>query len=162
MGHVKDLGLNPDDDGVRVYATKAAQPYHVDDTDLVSLLCLKTAKSGGRSGWASSITIYNKLLQKRPDLVEVRDQRLIMPTRDLDSPPSFFSLLQELMKPFPHDRKNEENPGEKPYYLFPVFSFYKGYLTTWYNPRMTKEAQRFPDAPRLTPKMLEVRIHTDG
>ena len=74
VGHVKDLGLNPDDDNVRVYATHAAQPYHVDDTDLVSLLCLKTAKSGGRSGWASSITIYNRLLETRPDLVEVSEQ----------------------------------------------------------------------------------------
>ena len=72
MGHVKDLGLNPDDDNVRVYATQAAQPYHVDDTDLVSLLCLKRARSGGLSAWASSITIYNSLLEKRPDLVEVR------------------------------------------------------------------------------------------
>ena len=49
--------------------------------------------------------------------------------------------MQELYNPFAHDRKNEENPGESPFYLFPVFSFYGGYLTTWYNPRMTKEAQ---------------------
>ena len=72
VGHVKDLGLDPDDDSVRVYATHIAQPWHVDDSELVALLCLKTAKVGGRSGWASSAAVYNRLLEARPDLVEVR------------------------------------------------------------------------------------------
>ncbi|EFN55524.1 hypothetical protein CHLNCDRAFT_23227 [Chlorella variabilis] len=117
LGHVKDLGLDPDDDDVRVYATHAAQPWHVDDTELVALLCLKTARSGGRSGWVSSASVYNRLLEARPDLAE------------------------ELMKPFAFDRKNEEDPGDVPYWLLPVFSFYKGHFACFYNPRMMKEAQ---------------------
>lgn len=131
VGHVKDLGLDPDDDNVRVYATRIAQPWHVDDSELVALLCLKTAKVGGRSGWASSAAVYNRLLEARPDLVE------------------------ELLKPYAFDRKNEEDPGEVPYWLLPVFSFHRGHFACFYNPRMIKEAQRHAGAPRLTPKMLE-------
>lgn len=44
----------------------------MDDTELVALLCLKTARSGGRSGWVSSASVYNRLLEARPDLAEVR------------------------------------------------------------------------------------------
>lgn len=34
------------------------------------LLCLKTAKSGGKSELASSITIYNELLKRDPKIIQ--------------------------------------------------------------------------------------------
>lgn len=65
--------LAPSDvkDTTRIYMTRKAQPWHVDSADFVTLLFLKTAKSGGLSGWASSITVYNEILKTRPDLVPV-------------------------------------------------------------------------------------------
>lgn len=36
----------------------------------IGLLCLKTAKSGGKSELASSITIYNELLKRDPKIIE--------------------------------------------------------------------------------------------
>ncbi|PRW39338.1 taurine catabolism dioxygenase [Chlorella sorokiniana] len=113
VGHVKDL------------------PWHVDDADLVGLLCLKRAKEGGLSRWASSISIYNRLLEARPDLVE------------------------ELAQTYHFDKKGEVGPGEKPYLELPVLSVYKGHLTFFYNDKYIKEAQRFPEVPRLTAKQLE-------
>ncbi|GAB4818759.1 hypothetical protein N2152v2_005805 [Parachlorella kessleri] len=139
VGHVKNLDDDVNADDVRVYTTNAAQastveaiaPWHVDDADLVGLLCLKTAKQGGLSGWASSISIYNKLLETRPDLV------------------------QELAKIYAFDKKGELAPGTKPFLTVPVLSFYKGRLTFFYNDKYIKDAQKFPDVPRLTEKQLE-------
>jgi hypothetical protein len=39
------------------------------------LLCLKTAKSGGKSSLASSVTIHNELLKRDPHIIKtlVRD-----------------------------------------------------------------------------------------
>jgi len=39
--------------------------------DIVTLLCLKNAKEGGHSSWASSITVYNEILKRRPDLAQL-------------------------------------------------------------------------------------------
>ena len=49
--------------------------------------------------------------------------------------------LQELAKLYTCDRKGEEDPGDLPYWEFPVLSWHKGYLTFFYNPRMIREAQ---------------------
>lgn len=85
----------------RVYATHGAQPYHTDSSDLVALLCLKPAKVGGYSTWASSYSIYNALLQTQPELVE--------------------ALAEEWYL----DRKDEIPEGEGPWFKLPVFSWYK-------------------------------------
>lgn len=85
----------------RVYATHGAQPYHTDSSDLVALLCLKPAKVGGYSTWASSYSIYNALLQTQPELVE--------------------ALAEEWYL----DRKDEIPDGQGPWFKLPVFSWHK-------------------------------------
>ena len=42
--------------------------YHSDSSDIVSLLCLRTAKEGGASSLISGATLYNEALRRRPDL----------------------------------------------------------------------------------------------
>jgi Taurine catabolism dioxygenase TauD, TfdA family len=42
-----------------------------------------------------------------------------------------------------------------PYLLIPVFSFYKEFLTPFYQRQYIDSAQRFVDAPRLTPSHVE-------
>src|ERR1700752_3179322 len=70
LGHVRDLGLNAaSDPTARVYQTRERQTYHTDSCDIVGLLCLKTAKSGGASALVSSMTVYNEMLKRRPDLL---------------------------------------------------------------------------------------------
>lgn len=66
-----------------------------------ALLCLKPAKEGGYSTWASSYSIYNAMLEKHPELAEVM-------TRD-----------------YYVDRKDEIPEGEGPWYKLPVFNFHK-------------------------------------
>ena len=71
LGHVKDLGGDYADPNTRGYMTRAEMLFHADACDYVGLLCLHGAKSGGESRVASSVTVYNRILERRPDLAKV-------------------------------------------------------------------------------------------
>lgn len=131
LGHVQDLGLDAQDPGVRIYQTNARQTFHTDSCDMVGLLCLKTARSGGLSALVSSTTIFNEMRRRRPD------------------------LLTLLFEPVATDRRGEVPEGGKPYYEIPVFNWHEGYLTAIYQRQYIDSAQRFPGAPRLTPALVE-------
>lgn len=131
LGHVQDLGLDVNDPNVRIYQTHERQTYHTDSCDIVGLLCLKTARSGGLSALVSSTTIFNEMRRRRPD------------------------LLQLLMEPIATDRRGEVPEGQKPYFEIPVFNWHKGLLTAIYQRQYIDSAQRFADAPRLTPAHIE-------
>ena len=66
LGHVRDDGSDPDDPTVRRYRTRLAQPFHVDGSDVVGLLCLQPARSGGLSQIVSSVTVYEELANGVP------------------------------------------------------------------------------------------------
>lgn len=127
LGHVRDLGLSSDDPNVRVYQTHERQTFHTDSADVVGLLCLRTARSGGASALVSARAIYNEMRRRRPD------------------------LLRLLLEPIAHDRRGEVPEGKLPYFLIPVFNWHSGQLTVLYQRQYIDSAQRFPDAPRLTP-----------
>ncbi len=131
LGHVRDLGLDVHDPNVRIYQTSERQTYHTDSCDIVSLLCLKTARSGGLSALVSSSTIFNEMRRRRPDLLEL------------------------LFQPIATDRRGEVPEGQKPYFEIPVFNWHQGFLTAIYQRQYIDSAQRFPDAPRLTPRHIE-------
>ena len=128
LGHVRDLGLDVRNANVRYYQTTRQLEYHTDSCDVVGLLCLKAAKRGGESRIVSSVTLFNEILRRRPD------------------------LLPELFHPFPTDRRGEVPRGMKPWFEVPVFNWYAGHLTTMYVGQYIRSAQTsFPDARRLTP-----------
>jgi hypothetical protein len=68
---VTDTGADPDDPSTRLYRTRAEQDFHTDGADVIGLLCLRGAKSGGESRIVSSITVYNEIARRRPDLARV-------------------------------------------------------------------------------------------
>jgi len=131
LGHVQDLGLDVSDPNVRIYQTHERQTYHTDSCDIVGLLCLKTAKSGGLSALVSSTTIFNEMRRQRPD------------------------LLKLLFQPIATDRRGEVPEGQKPYFEIPVFNWHKGFLTAIYQRQYVDSAQRFADAPRISPQLKE-------
>jgi hypothetical protein len=131
LGHVQDLGLDAADPNVRIYQTNARQTFHTDSCDIVALLCLKTAQSGGLSALVSSTTIFNEMRRRRPD------------------------LLKLLFEPIATDRRGEVPVGGKPFFEIPVFTWHQGQLTAIYQRQYIDSAQRFPDAPRLTPQHVE-------
>lgn len=126
LGHVIDLGRDQHDTSARIYQTTARQTYHVDTCDIVSLLCLQKAKSGGLSSLVSAVTIYNEMSKRRPDLAAV------------------------LFEYFDADRRDEIPPGRNPYYSAPIFNWHDGLLTTQMVRRYIESARRFPDLQPLT------------
>ncbi|HWT98576.1 MAG TPA: TauD/TfdA family dioxygenase [Terriglobales bacterium] len=131
LGHVQDLGLDATDPTVRIYQTNQRQTFHTDSCDIVGLLCLKTARSGGLSALVSSVTIFNEMRRRRPDLAKL------------------------LFEPIATDRRGEVPAGEKPYFDIPVFNWHRGLLTAIYQRQYIDSAQRFPDAPRLTAQQVD-------
>ncbi len=127
LGHVRDLGRDAvNDPSARIYQTAERQTFHTDSCDIVALLCLKTAKSGGASALVSSMTIYNEMLKRRPDLVPL------------------------LFEPMYTDRRGEVPDGEKPWHEIPVFNWYEGELSALYARRYIESARRFPEVAELT------------
>jgi hypothetical protein len=131
LGHVRDERAARTSPAVRLYRTRQRQDFHTDGADLVGLLCLRRARSGGESKIASSHAVYNEMLRRRPDLVE------------------------ELYQPLPWDRNDEQSSGEPPYYLLPVFSDVDGAPRVFYIGWYITDAQRHAGAPRLTDTQRE-------
>jgi hypothetical protein len=132
LGHVRDTGDAPSDPAVRLYKTRVQLGFHTDGADIIGLLCLRPAKSGGTSRIASSVAIYNEILRRRPDLVPA------------------------LYEPFPFDRNGEERPGEPPFFSIPVCRQADGVLGTFYIGWYIRGSQRHPSAPRLSPQQQRV------
>jgi hypothetical protein len=131
LGHVKDMGLSSSDPNVRIYQTRERQTFHTDSCDVVGLLCLSTAKSGGLSSLVSSNTIFNEMRRHRPDLARL------------------------LFEPIATDRRGEVAEGEKPYFNIPVFNWHAGLLSAIYQRQYIESARRFPDVQSLTAAQTE-------
>jgi hypothetical protein len=109
MGHVTYFTEANDASGRRYYS-KDVLPWHCDGVvDVIGLLCLHPAKSGGESAIVSSVTVHNAMLERRPDLVAA------------------------FAKPFPHDRYGEIPVGAKPFYEMPMFTYHSGYFSASYH-----------------------------
>jgi alpha-ketoglutarate-dependent taurine dioxygenase len=108
---VRDEGYNFQRDygvaGVRISRTASAIDFHTDSSacyagytpDIVSLLALQTAKTGGMTALVSAQTVHNILLEERPD------------------------CLRRLYQPFYFDRRAEMRPGDSPTLCAPIFSY---------------------------------------
>lgn len=75
IGHVTDhgetyAGTDPYKSGIRGYRTRIALPPHTDSCDVVGLMCVRKAKTGGESSVVSAMAIYNEIIATRPDLIE--------------------------------------------------------------------------------------------
>ncbi len=124
LGHVADLGgttlANPNNRG---YQTHEQLPFHCDSCDVVSLLCLHPAKSGGLSTVTSSLNIYNRMLESHPELAAA------------------------LAEPIYRDRRNEIPEGKEPWFQLPVFNFEAGYMTVSWQGGYIRSASRFEELP---------------
>jgi Taurine catabolism dioxygenase TauD, TfdA family len=131
LGHVRDMGRSSTDPNTRIYQTHERQTHHTDSCDVVGLLCLRAAKSGGLSSLVSSTTIFNEIRRRRPDLLRV------------------------LLDPIETDRRGEVPEGSKPYFTIPVFNCYEGLVSAIYQRQYIESARRFPGVAPLTPQQIE-------
>ncbi|KAI7872315.1 hypothetical protein BDF14DRAFT_1873077 [Spinellus fusiger] len=121
---------NAEDPTTRIYATRKAQPFHVDEADVVGLLCLSEGTQGGLSSIISSHTLYNRLSELRPDIVALLKQSWLW------------------------DKKNEHLPGEKPYTAMSPIQFHHGNLFTFWGPHFFETVTRLPGV-TVDPKKFE-------
>jgi hypothetical protein len=126
LGHVKDLGGNYSDANTRGYMTNAEMRFHTDACDYVGLLCLQTPMSGGASRIASSVSVYNTMLERRPELVEA------------------------LCGDYYRSRSGEVSPGDLPYFAQPIFTFHEGYFSATGVGAVIDKAQQLPGRRRLS------------
>jgi hypothetical protein len=125
LGHVIDKRQERAAD-TRIYQTNAAQPFHSDSCDIVGLLCLHAAQTGGASSVASSAAIYNTLL--------ANDQKAV----------------ETLCSIFHCDRYNEIPEGKLPYYTVRVFNDVCSKLVCCGMDPDIRSGQRLEEVPRLT------------
>lgn len=108
IGEVRDTGAASRDPFARLYATSGEFRFHCDASDLVGLLCVRPAASGGESRIASSVSVYNELLRRRPD------------------------LAARLFEPMAFDLRNEQQSGAAPVAYYAPCAFADGVLKTFY------------------------------
>jgi alpha-ketoglutarate-dependent taurine dioxygenase len=91
--------------GARFSVTNASTGFHTDNSfganvlDYVGLLCIRTAKSGGRNQLVSAFALHNELLARHPD------------------------VLATLYQPFHFDRRGGLRPGDTPTISFPILQW---------------------------------------
>ncbi len=123
VGHVKNYQDARTDAVGRGYNTNVSSSFHVDSTDYATLLCVNESRSGGESRLASSVTVYNRILAERPDLIAI------------------------LMRDYYKTRYGEEREGETPYYKSPVFAFTDGYFSCTGLSKTFFKAEELPGVP---------------
>lgn len=131
LTHVRDERLPESGPQVRLYRTRKRQDFHTDGADIIGLLCLHRARTGGESRIVSSGAVYNEILRRRPDLLEV------------------------LYQPMCWDRQGDDAAGGQAWFTLAPINDLDGGPRIFYLGWYIRDAQRHADVPRLTPEQLE-------
>ncbi|MBL8701276.1 MAG: TauD/TfdA family dioxygenase [Alphaproteobacteria bacterium] len=137
LGYVTDLGGTLGTVGVRGYETRARLSYHCDRCDVVSLLCVRHARSGGLSTVVSAGAVHNAMLARAPE------------------------LLAALYEPVPSDRRDEQKPGLPRFTMFPIFARVDGRFVTRYVRDFVRSVSRLPEAPAVTERQWQAMALLD-
>jgi hypothetical protein len=105
--------------------------FHTDRTDVVGLLCVAQAASGGVSRLCSSAAIHNEMLHRRPDLLDV------------------------LYEDIPRSRFGEEAANPAVTYALPIFGVRADKLTSHFSQTYIEAAEMSGAAPPLTAAQRE-------
>jgi hypothetical protein len=128
--HVRDEGVDPSRPTSRSYQHNQRLGFHADPTDIVALLCIRPAMSGGLSSIVSSVAVHNEIVRARPDLAQLLYQPWWFDRRSGDGPDSFF---------------------QQPVYTVDA----AGNLLAHYGPDYMRSAQRAAHVPPLNTAQLE-------
>ena len=133
MNDVRDEGGSYKVKNGRGYNTNAGLDFHVDSCDVVALLCLQTAKSGGTSKVTSSIAVVDEVKRLRPDLIPVMKQ------------------------PFYYSYQGTNDATQPPFYKCPILGDDPEFFSFRANRKNVTAAQLdFPEVPRLDQKQIEL------
>ena len=129
--HIRDDRIPQTGEIKRLYRTRDRQDFHTDAADIIGLLCLHTARSGGESKIVSSRAVHDEMMRLRPDLVD------------------------ELRATLYWDRQDDHAPGEQPWFALPPVFDLNGEPRIFYVGWYIRNAQRHADVPRLTARQHE-------
>jgi hypothetical protein len=109
LGQVRDETPPGQAESARGYLSRGELSLHVDLAQIVGLMCVRQARHGGYSQYASGLAVHNEILATRPDLMPV------------------------LYRGFPYHRRGEEAPSAAPItpYDVPVFSNRDGQISVF-------------------------------
>lgn len=124
MRDIKDSG------GARVDSSDGLR-WHTDRTDVVGLLCIRTAEAGGISRIVSAVAIHDAMQERRPDLLDL------------------------LYRDYYRSTVGDEVGAETRFYPLPIFALCDGYFTSNFSKTYIEQAQRLPEVPRLTADQSE-------
>ncbi|MEU0485115.1 TauD/TfdA family dioxygenase [Streptosporangium sp. NPDC006013] len=106
--------------------------FHSDSSDVVALMCLRSAKEGGASSLVSGATLYNEVLARRAELAHL------------------------LLEPWYFDWYKQDHDAPAPYYTSPIVSYVDGTFSIYAGSKIIFSAQDYPDVPRLTDEQVEL------
>ncbi len=121
LGHVRDYHEAQARPDVRLYRTAANIDFHCDAADVVGLLCLRQAPTGGESRIVSTHYLFNEVLRQQPDLVA------------------------ELFEPFLLDGRGEQRAGMPLYSRVTPCAYARGELRTFYHSEYMRSVERHPE-----------------
>jgi hypothetical protein len=109
LGLVRDETPPNEPESARGYLSRRELSLHVDLAQIVGLMCVRQARGGGYSQYASGLAVHNEILATRPDLMPI------------------------LYRGFPYHRRGEEAPTTAPItpYDVPVFSNVDGHISVF-------------------------------
>lgn len=133
LGDVRDFGAEVTSTSAtgRGYMSSEHLGFHSDTCDVVCLFVLRTAKSGGRSMFASAVAIRDKIARTWPFL---------------------YDVLQEAF--FWSWKGQEPDAATLPYYQQPIYSHADGRFSSRYVKTHILSAQEFPEVSRLTQNQI--------
>lgn len=126
MFAVRDSCFGSNDPRSRGPNTAKKLSFHTDRCDVISFLCWRQAREGGDNQVVSSVTLYNEILRRRPDLLEI------------------------LMQPFAYKRHSVDTGNQQTFCRQPVFSVCRGYFAGSFLRVLIDRADADPDLPNLT------------
>lgn len=126
LGHVIDTSAQAHEPMARLYKTAANIDYHCDAADVVGLLCLRKARSGGHSRIVSSVAVFNELLSREP------------------------ALAERLFSPVSLDIRDKEVNEAGSHLPIQPCCFADGKLRTFYHADYFRSVVRHADVPALT------------
>jgi Taurine catabolism dioxygenase TauD, TfdA family len=131
LGHVRDTGVKPNSLETRLYKTRAELSFHTDGADIIGLFCLRRSRRGGVSRIASSVAVYNEIVQRRADLAPLLFQKF----------PNFM--------PGP-------DGGKGSVFNYPIVTIDRNIFRMLFLGWYIRDSQSLPETPRLTRPQLEL------
>jgi len=129
IGRVEDHGNNYQDIKVRGTNTNAQLTPHCDSADILSLLCVRQAKIGGKNTLASSMAIYNEILRQHEEFLE----------------PLYNGFQYNIRGNGPPERYRDITA-----HRVPVYSYYRGKLSCRFNQKAILTSEQLPGVAPLT------------